>query len=1306
MVNSAVLLSVGLAVVQVALRAGGQAAGADLVGDASGLIDRMKQLQPNQGARTRAGQRVAEDIAKAIPLDDPDYRDISETDWELASSYVAELFRGLADEHRRRAGYDWEQLRSILLGAGGHERREKLEQASAKVAFDRVLETACRRAVECLTDAEALRLILDCLEETGDILSELRDRPVEGQLVDQVIADHNEKIRSLTPEELKDREEEMEELRRFVKDGSESWLAYEARMLSGKTALMATFAKNPPEGVRVVSYFVRKNEAGHGRNNFVFVIMAQLANILGDRYVRSPREEEQQTALARALRFAASFCENEGKVLVLLIDGLDEDVYFERTSASGAASILSVFPRSLPRGVRVVTASRPNPPVPGDVICTDREVARVAELTSSPHAEASISPEQLREFFGARMGLPVGAFLAACEGALTARDLCGLLARDGMEVSIDEVESFVGGSSGRLLHPLNVGWEGKPVPAYQLGHDVVLREVLRRLQPDRFGEGDDPEDEQWWADLRVEALESHRHLIIEWMWDLVDRSGWSRETPSYALGGGYQEVVKKSLGDVGVLELLADRSRNEEIVRRYGSAYRSLHAIDEACESILVTDATKLSERVMKYLLSVAEERKALLERNVYIPGMVEFSVEFLGLSANDIRERIMSTTDLDDRAKMINEIFRYSISTGWSEEIHKCLFEAVLSSVPAITGYVGKEIWGLCNRRLRTSVRASLFACLCQYDKAEEIALAETDPELCANALVDIARMYVSLRRETDAQRILKQAESAASESNKDSKYYTLIEIAEVLADLKCSNESLRLLNVVEQEMSIQPVWYSFILVNAAEVLIKLGRADEALNKVDIAKNIILVGNKDKLKSIVLSRAAVVLIELGRRDHARPVLEEAEHSALAVDGEFRCRALLNVAWASAKMGCMNDAERLAGQAKSAALHFRRTIEESFPYEVDKMSEASELVGVAEALINGGYVNDALKVLRLAEPATLSVSDLESRLHLQIDIARMLANVRDVDKAVNILKETELATENVEDFDTLRISILVDVANAFADLGLMDDALRVTASAKDAIQGESDPLSKVDSLLKLATIFFELDRGVDAVRTLNETINEAWDDAHLRSRVAALVGVMTLMTRIGNPENAEEMANMAEGTVLAMDDAGWQQSCMLADVAEVFAQINCVNDAIRIAKLARKTVQKEDFFWQAASRYSVMALGHAVRALNNLGECERAKRFVQSEFRSVSKFATRLAAAEYCGNLALVCLESMDASESDSRDGGWRILASQFLVRSWMLGASVWERFNVLMKIYPDLAIELVQERFLSKGFSGDDPGL
>ena len=85
----------------------------------------------------------------------------------------------------------------------------------------------------------------------------------------------------------------------------------------------------------------------------------------------------------------------------------------------------------------------------------------------------------------------------------------------------------------------------------------------------------------------------------------------------------------------------------------------------------------------------------------------------------------------------------------------------------------------------------------------------------------------------------------------------------------------------------------------------------------------------------------------------------------------------------------------------------------------------------------------------------------------------------------------------------------------------------------------------------------------------------------------------------------------------------------------------------------------------------------------------------------VEGFVRRQDAADYCATLAAACVDAADLladsadAEPAERDR-WLGLARSALARSWLYGASVWNRFDVLLRVAPDLATRLVEERLLA----------
>jgi len=76
----------------------------------------------------------------------------------------------------------------------------------------------------------------------------------------------------------------------------------------------------------------------------------------------------------------------------------------------------------------------------------------------------------------------------------------------------------------------------------------------------------------------------------------------------------------------------------------------------------------------------------------------------------------------------------------------------------------------------------------------------------------------------------------------------------------------------------------------------------------------------------------------------------------------------------------------------------------------------------------------------------------------------------------------------------------------------------------------------------------------------------------------------------------------------------------------------------------------------------------------------------------------RQAAPAYCATLAAACLDAADLVDAESTTHEqWLGLARSALARSWLYGASVWDRFDVLLRVAPDLATRLVEERLLAE---------
>ena len=652
--DSDTFIDIGVSITRLLLIASGQGTAASLIGEGAGLLRNLE----SGGQRAISAEKIAADVAARLPQES---WDISEADWHAAATHVAPLIDRLSEKDRLAAGYDWTALRPVLLDLGGEERRRKLADESAKRAFDWVLDVACQHITDCFTQEEALASLLKKVNEDCARLQRIErllDRPGV-QETSVVINDHIEVLRHLVPDALVDREQELADLEAFVRNSGGVWYAMEADMVSGKTTVMASFALNPPDDVHMASFFIRRiGGDGNDRGRFAFVMGAQLAKILGHEYTEPVRDPAQHTEFRQLLRRAATACRSETtpRPLVLLIDGIDEDSYFENPDGADAKSILSLLPRRLPEGVKIITASRPNPRLPEDVLCDENR--RIVSLKPSPIAEKSINRKDMKIFFKSDVAVDIGAFLAACGGVLTVEDLRTLLIMRGHQRTLTwDVRAYVNRSPGRILTPIDVGFSGQEVLAYRLGHDVVTRAVIRELDPDSFGEGDEPEDERWWVPIREKALAPYRAIIRNWVKECA-KKGWSNITSGYMLSRAcFNLMVADGSIDEPLIKMIINQGRYKEMWCRSKQRYAVLQAIDEEFLAVLEMECAGCSQTIVEVLYGTAEFRNSFARSSVYISGLLTLYFSSFDTASEVVVGMALAIDEPEDRLRAFEEV-------------------------------------------------------------------------------------------------------------------------------------------------------------------------------------------------------------------------------------------------------------------------------------------------------------------------------------------------------------------------------------------------------------------------------------------------------------------------------------------------------------------------------------------------------------------------------------------------------------------------------------------------------------------------
>ncbi|XVV09940.1 trypsin-like peptidase domain-containing protein [Actinoplanes sp. CA-131856] len=425
-------------------------------------------------------------------------------------------------------------------------------------------------------------------------------------------------VLQIAPETLVGRERELAALARFC-TGPDSYARWQAPPWAGKTALMASFAADPPDGVDVVSFFVTGRLAGQADSAaFTDALLDQLAALLGRELPSTPSPTTREALRRRWLEEAADHCAASGRLLVLVVDGLDEDS--GTAPGSEVPSIASLLPARPGPGLKIVVAGRPHPPVPGDVP-GHHPLHRcpVIELPPSPFAE-DIARRALRE---------LGQHLA--HGDLR-RDLAGLLAAAGGGLTLDDlielttlpryaVDDVVNGLFGRTVE--------RREDVYLFAH-----EVLQSLAAERLGET---------------ALDRYRTRIHAWAAGYRDH-GWPLETPGYLLRG-YAGLLREQRDGPRLVALSTDRARHDRMLSRLHADTAALTDL-RAAQHILLAEA----EPDLVALGRLAVHQDFLVHRNLNLDPEIPLLWYQLGLPdrATALAESI---TDPQRRSRALSRL-------------------------------------------------------------------------------------------------------------------------------------------------------------------------------------------------------------------------------------------------------------------------------------------------------------------------------------------------------------------------------------------------------------------------------------------------------------------------------------------------------------------------------------------------------------------------------------------------------------------------------------------------------------------------
>jgi tetratricopeptide (TPR) repeat protein len=293
------------------------------------------------------------------------------------------------------------------------------------------------------------------------------------------------RARELVPDQLIGRETELADLSSFLSSG-DKYLWWQGEPWAGKTALAAWVASRPTEEVEVVSHFIiERLQSEANSDGFNRSMVGQLASIAGERastVLASPDLEYERRRLMVAAADAAA---SRGRRILLIVDGLDEDVDAGRL---GKTSVASILPKSCPPNMQVLVTSRRSPGIPSDV-ADDHPLryCRIAILAPSPHAkdlQRRATGELRARLHGSILEVDVVGLLVAADDGLTLQDISAFT-KEARWVVEELLETSYARSLTKGLS--RVVAEGNREVQYTFAHATLI-EVARHMLQEKVGE--------------------------------------------------------------------------------------------------------------------------------------------------------------------------------------------------------------------------------------------------------------------------------------------------------------------------------------------------------------------------------------------------------------------------------------------------------------------------------------------------------------------------------------------------------------------------------------------------------------------------------------------------------------------------------------------------------------------------------------------------------------------------------------------------------------------------------------------------
>ncbi len=794
--------------------------------------------------------------------------------------------------------------------------------------------------------------------------------------------------------------------------------------------------------------------------------------------------------LLKMLALAADTCHRSGLRLVLVVDGLDEDVGV--TADDRSYSIAALLPADPPAGLRVIVTSRPDPPLPADVEAghplRDPAIKRV--LTRSPQAQVIRADAErgLRRLLGGDgLQRDLLGLTTAAGGGLSCADIGELTGS-----TEHQVRSHLHSATGRMFASRPSQWHPGSAPDVF----VLAHEELQAAASEALGQ---------------RVLRVYRDAIRAWAGQYSAKA-WPERTPEYLLRS-YFGMLKASADTPDLLHCALDRRRHDRMLNTIGGDTAALAEISVVQEMIAARPAPDLTA-----LTQLALYRKERIGRNDRVPSHLPAVWVVLG-NPDRAEALARSMTDPIAMAHVAEALARAGQRTRAIELASESdAGRSFTSGLPALSwvaealaraGHCGEaeaavsSIADACGRvsgysRLATALSGAgeTSRAVAAVERARQIAESITEPEAQRWSLIRLAEALTATGQFGLAW------ELADSLDQLHDRELILSYLATALAAASDHNEAVR----ASRSIRTLPAQARSL----ADVAVELSKTGHIPLAIDTAKSII----EPYSKAQAFRRMATELAEGGEHAGAEEAASQAEHAARSEVEEWkRERALAWAASALAAAGHYARAEtvidsvsypdcRAEGLADLAA---RLYLAGEHAHASEIAAEAlATATSVTERLYRGTALDHIAKVMAgagqyaLAEAAARSQTEPHATVGALCGLAETLADAGLRSRAAEVAAETEIMARSIGEPDA-HAGLLANIAAELGRTGHRAAALEVAASAEKAARSVADPEWRLEAFIKVSSMMTSLglhpaaERAAEAAEAAARSRTDPWD---------------------------------------------------------------------------------------------------------------------------------------------------------------------------------------------------------------------